>query len=348
MAFEEQLTRAFETLSERLRAEIDVQVQRTAVQLAAAAPSAGTDLQSTTEEMEIVVAAAREEAREEGLAAGREAGRREAFEESARQTVDGASRERLTDAVRSIERVGSLTETLDTLVRCARREAARADVWLIRGGRLHQWQSPGPDGAGAVPEAARALDEGGILAQAARTNAVVSADGTLAVPVAIAGQVVAVLLADLGARDTEDDSRPENHVTRSSNLEFVARFASRSLEALTAFKAARALTQPPGGGAGAADGSPPAGDEASEEEDISARRYARLLVSEIKLYHESAVVDGRRDRDLATRLGGEIARARAMYDQRVPPHVRQRADHFHDELVRTLANGDASLLELRT
>ena len=68
-------------------------------------------------------------------------------------------------------------------------------------------------------------------------------------------------------------------------------------------------------------------------------------MSEIKLYHEAAVVAGRRDRDLATRLGGEIARARVMYEQRVPSHVRERADYFHDELVRTLANGDASLLE---
>ncbi len=84
------------------------------------------------------------------------------------------------------------------------------------------------------------------------------------------------------------------------------------------------------------------------EEHVSAQRYARLLVSEIKLYHEDAVIEGRRERDLVTRLGGEIARARAMYEQRVPPTIRQQADHFHDELVRTLANGDATLLELRT
>ena len=56
-----------------------------------------------------------------------------------------------------------------------------------------------------------------------------------------------------------------------------------------------------------------------------ARRYARLLVSEIRLYHETAVIDGRRDRDLATRLGGEIARARVMYEQRVPPQRPRRA-----------------------
>jgi hypothetical protein len=30
----------------------------------------------------------------------------------------------------------------------------------------------------------------------------------------------------------------------------------------------------------------------------------------------------------------------------VPPQVRKRADYFHDELVRTLADGDATLLQL--
>jgi hypothetical protein len=83
-----------------------------------------------------------------------------------------------------------------------------------------------------------------------------------------------------------------------------------------------------------------------EEADSSARRYAKLLVSEIKLYHEAAVVAGRRDRDLATRLGGEISRARVLYEQRVPAAIRDRADYFRDELVRTLANGDATLLRL--
>jgi hypothetical protein len=37
-----------------------------------------------------------------------------------------------------------------------------------------------------------------------------------------------------------------------------------------------------------------------------------------------------------------------LYEQRVPADVRQRADFFRDELVRTLADGDPSLLELKT
>src|SRR4029079_5317459 len=68
---------------------------------------------------------------------------------------------------------------------------------------------------------------------------------------------------------------------------------------------------------------------------------------EIKLYHEDSIAAGRRDRDLGSRLGGEIARARVLYEQRVPPHVRARAPYFDDELVRTLADGDQSLLETR-
>ena len=80
------------------------------------------------------------------------------------------------------------------------------------------------------------------------------------------------------------------------------------------------------------------------EEDASAIRYARLLIAEIKLYHEDAVVEGREHADLLVRLSPEIARARRLYEERVPAEVRNRADHFGQELIRTLANGDPRLL----
>ena len=121
-------------------------------------------------------------------------------------------------------------------------------------------------------------------------------------------------------------------------LETIARHAARSLESLTAFKTARALAS--------GDAQTTAGDDG--DQDVAAKRYARLLISEIRLYHEAAVAAGRKERDLTTRLGGEIARARVLYEQRVPPHIRQRADHFRDELVRTLADGDAALVDART
>ena len=80
------------------------------------------------------------------------------------------------------------------------------------------------------------------------------------------------------------------------------------------------------------------------EDGDSARRYARLLVSEIKLYNEVAVQIGRQKRDLLARLKPEIDRARNLYFQRISPAVDSRGALFQQELVQTLADGDASLL----
>jgi hypothetical protein len=75
-----------------------------------------------------------------------------------------------------------------------------------------------------------------------------------------------------------------------------------------------------------------------------ARRFARLLVSEIKLYNEQKVRDGRAHADLYERLREEIDRSRQMYDKRADPRVTARYDYFHHELVNTLAEGDADKL----
>ena len=85
----------------------------------------------------------------------------------------------------------------------------------------------------------------------------------------------------------------------------------------------------------------------SEEErrlHTDARRFARLLVSEIKLYNEQKVSEGRSEGDLYPRLREYIDRSREMYDKRVKPEVAQRYDYFHNELVSTLAEGDETKL----
>ena len=89
---------------------------------------------------------------------------------------------------------------------------------------------------------------------------------------------------------------------------------------------------------------PPPSPGADSEAEEAARRYARLLVSEIKLYNETAVKEGREERNLVERLRSEIDRARSLYEQRIPDTVRSRALFFEQELVRTLADGDPSVL----
>ena len=85
MTFEEQLNRAFETLTERLRGEIDQHVQRISAELVAAAPSDRDPavLDAAREELARAVEAARQEAHEAGLAAGGDAVREEARRELA-------------------------------------------------------------------------------------------------------------------------------------------------------------------------------------------------------------------------------------------------------------------------
>jgi hypothetical protein len=83
-----------------------------------------------------------------------------------------------------------------------------------------------------------------------------------------------------------------------------------------------------------------------EEEKLhsDAKRFARLLVSEIKLYNEHHVVEGRENRDLYLRLKRDIDRSREMYEKRVSPNVARKIDYFHDEIIRILGDNDPSTL----
>ncbi len=89
---------------------------------------------------------------------------------------------------------------------------------------------------------------------------------------------------------------------------------------------------------------PPVGDDAKRHDE--ARRFARLLVSEIKLYNEPKVDAGRKNKDLYERLKEDIDRSRQMYDERIAEDVRKSSNYFYDELVRILADGDAGALGL--
>lgn len=86
------------------------------------------------------------------------------------------------------------------------------------------------------------------------------------------------------------------------------------------------------------------GDDMKRHDE--ARRFARLLVSEIKLYNEPKVDAGRKNKDLYERLKEDIDRSRQMYDERIAEDVRKTSNYFYDELVRILADGDANALGL--
>jgi len=88
----------------------------------------------------------------------------------------------------------------------------------------------------------------------------------------------------------------------------------------------------------------PVSEDAKKHDD--AKRFARLLVSEIKLYNEAKVDQGRKNHDLYERLKEDVDRSRQMYDERVPEDVRKVSNYFYDELVRILADGNPDALGL--
>jgi hypothetical protein len=83
----------------------------------------------------------------------------------------------------------------------------------------------------------------------------------------------------------------------------------------------------------------PALDEAHER----GRRFAKLLVEEIKLYNQAKVSEGRAQRDLYSRLREDIEKSRAAYQKRYGESVKD-VDYFSQELMRILADNDRTLM----
>jgi len=314
--------------------------------------------------------AARAEA-ERDLARSIDAAKADAAVESSRSIIDArvseraaesAFGDRIVDATRRLDLARSLTEILDVLVEAASREVPRVAVFLLRGDTLKGWRAAGFGRDDDPRDVEVPLDRAGLLGRAVRSGRAVSstdepvsitggapfgalpaANAGLAIPLRVGGEPVAVLYADdVSAKEHQSPGVwPEA-------IEVLARHGARCLEVVTVSRVTQPVTVPARSTPNPAQRRyTPQGrgfQPDHDDDDDAARRYARLLVSEVKLYHEAAVTAGRRDRNLLERLRSEIERARRLYIERVPPAILARTDYFDQELVRTLANGDAALL----
>jgi hypothetical protein len=195
-----------------------------------------------------------------------------------------------------------------------------------------------------------------------------------AAPLLVRGRPVAVLYADSGPAG--------GPTTRGLPLDILARIAGLAMERISGApdvrRAAPAgtgllpgadLERAAGRGGAPRPGSPTppeeaevaallsdldgrpkreAGEDGLADEErrrhADARRFAHLLVSELLLYNEEAVIQGRKHRDLQERLKKEIDRSRQAYLARAAGLSRRGPDYFQEELIRQLAQGDSALL----
>jgi hypothetical protein len=239
-----------------------------------------------------------------------------------------------------------LKDILDALAGAAATEAPRTALYVLEGSTLGRWADSWSSGPCPLPRTIEVADRHLISRAASGRTAATSApadssasspstpvtpDVAVALPVLVESESVAVLYGEGPQADGADEVSAWQNA-----LEILVQHASACLSLRTAVRMLQATGIHREAELQAAN--------PVEADGGSARRYARLLVSEIKLYNEAAVRAGRERRDLLARLGPEINRARRLYEERVPTTIFNRENLFEQELVQTLAEGDPALL----
>ncbi len=291
--------------------------------------------------------------------------------------ADGAPTQ-LKAAFASIQESTSQADILSALLDGMARFSARVALFVLRGGLAQGWQARGLKDNDAV-KAITVNAAAGLAARAAQTRSAVlgaaaefdsrlaatfgaaAEPNALVLPLVVRDKVAALLYADGGVEPSGRLDAPA--------IELLVRTAAVWIELTAVRKAGAHVTEvasaggaqapvvieassaPPAAMAAAASAAAPVEGQAEsaiapEEEELhrKARRFAKLLVEEIKLYNQAKVAEGRQKQDLYERLKVDIAKSRASYDKRYAQTVVASADYFTEELIRILADGNVALL----
>ncbi len=82
-----------------------------------------------------------------------------------------------------------------------------------------------------------------------------------------------------------------------------------------------------------------AGTEEENKEYEKAKKLARALAKDIKLYHGDKVKQGLEQGNLVELIGSEIKKSWKFYQQKVSPQILQNTTYFEDALNEIVANG---------
>jgi len=265
----------------------------------------------------------------------------------------------LNAASAAIHESSTQAEILRHLLEGEARFAARVALFVVKGGSISGWQGIGFEdneaiktvsvnaGSGLAGKAIKARTPAGGSAQefdAGFVNSVKAPadDQCLVLPLVVKDKVAAVIYADAGTAP--------GGTLDASGLQALTRFAAVWLELAALRKAggsaAEDAPQPqPAAMAATAPSSAPT-PAASDEDELhkKARRFAKLLVEEIKLYNQPRVEEGRQHKDLYDRLKVDIEKSRSTYDKRYAESPVASANYFTQELIRILADNDVSLM----
>ena len=259
--------------------------------------------------------------------------------------------------------------------------APRAAIFLMREGRWKGWSSTGYPAAAtsAQRQTAAPADSGWLAALAAeedvRWRSLTSGEAvpdfgqphagdTVGLPVRVGGKAVAILIAERSGSEEPWSPAGLSILCQAARLRLELDLAWRRLKSAAPAAEAPAPTpavmrrdephgirEPVVAAAPAATatelapwGGVLAGEADTDPRREEARRYARLIATDIRLYNEEAVVVGRKQRDLTKRLGEQLQRGREAFAHRFPDLGPDGVKLLNDAYVQVLAGGDASLI----
>jgi hypothetical protein len=283
----------------------------------------------------------------------------------------------LSAAVTAVQEGNSQSEILRHLLEGAARFAGRVALFVVKGGAVNGWQGIGFEDNDAIRNV-NLEASGGLAAQAVQGRMVAAGpvaefdpgfenlvrtpaqNNCMVLPLVVKDKVAALIYADGGLTTAGSmDASAMTALTRFAALwlEICALRKSGVAaplveEAQTAYAAAAtnvataAASSVPANFAAAVPVSSPAFTPDSDESDLhkKAKRFAKLLVEEIKLYNQPKVAEGKQNRDLYDRLREDIEKSRATYEKRYGDSPVSSADYFNQELVRILADSDVTLM----
>lgn len=293
---------------------------------------------------------------------------------------DYSSVSALQEKVAAIASATSPTELFKALLDGSRLAAPRAAVFLVRRDQIKGLGGRGydPDTGQRLRAFAAAGDEGWLGSLAAKDETVLEqrrgaaadpdfgqspASESAAVAVRVKGRAIAVVLLERSGNEAPWAPPFLSVMVQVAQLRLELDLAQRKRPAAaartdeTAVPVAAAV---PVGVAGAATQEKPAPVEATglapapattagaaAVEDPSldaARRFAKLVATDIRLYNEEAVLLGRRNGDLGERLAEHLTRGRETFLRRHGDLGPTAIEILHEAYTQVLAGGDESLL----
>ena len=258
----------------------------------------------------------------------------------------------LAQGTRSVARAGSAADVFRALLESSRVAAPRAAVFLVRQGEIHGWGSFGyATDVAQTQRSYRADKEQGWLGEIAaagdgeplaRREASAAPDfgqpkATEAVGCAlrIDDRPIAVVVAERGLG--ESPWIPDG-------VALLAGVAELALKVLLARRHAGEARREPSVSAPDREAAPmPATNEAAPDLE-PARRYARLVATDIRLYNEEAVMLGRRNGDLSDRIAEHLNRGKETFMRRHAELGPTGIELLHEAYVQVLAAGDPGLI----